>query len=69
MDRYYYEQDWKDDPPLRVIYRKFQLEPTGNMTTCLYDEFPGSYRIDVPETRRINVKRISKEEYENQGEE
>ena len=66
MDRYYYEQDWVSDPPLRAIYRKYKLVPTGREIP--YTDFSPGGDDYIQEFERKNVKRISKEEYENRGE-
>jgi hypothetical protein len=69
----YYDWDWEQNPitkKFETIYLKYQLRYTGNII-----EIPQTANADqsdiiggdsVEERVRTNVKRISKEEYEEQ---
>ena len=72
--KWYYETDWERNPitkKIETIYRKFQLRCTGNLVdipqTATDDgsDILGGYSTE--EVVGTNVKRISKEEYENRG--
>ena len=69
-----YEKDWERNPitkELETIYRKFQLRYTGKIidipqtANADQSDIIGGYSVE--ETVPANVKRISKEEYENRG--
>ena len=71
---WHYETDWERNPitkKLETIYRKYQLRYTGNIIdipqTATDDgsDIIGGYSEE--ERVPTNVKRISKEEYENRG--
>ena len=71
---WHYEMDWERNPitkKVETIYRKYQLRYTGNVVDVPeYATDDGSdVRGGYSEEERVptNVKRISKEEYENRG--
>ena len=71
---WHYEMDWERNPitkKIETIYRKFQLRYTGKIidipqtANADQSDIIGGYSVE--ETVPTKVKRISKEEYENRG--
>ena len=67
-----YETDWDINPitkKITTIYRKYILSPTGGQhEVIIYDSEGQAVEQDFVDTHeRTYSKRISKEEYENRG--
>ena len=63
-----YEMDWERNPitkKIETIYRKFILEPTGR--DIPYNDGGWDGDDHCQEFERVKSIRISKEEYENRG--